>query len=99
MDYDPKHPDGLSKRTELDGVPFKDLANLKEDDRIDEIAKKAMFSFGTVGFLVDCGPEYEMKGDRYIRKLKEKYPKITVLERKQNYPVKDVETIVIKYGD
>lgn len=71
--------DGTPKK-----VPYLDLYGLREDDRITMIAQKAQ---ETPGALVGCIVEYledgpkampGEKGDRYIRKMKLRFPNIEV---------------------
>ena len=76
--------------------PFKDVADHPEDVRIKMIGEKAMNERLIVGFIVDdekC-PIYGSKADRYIAKLKEKFPNIAVMGRGKG-PVKDTEWVKV----
>ena len=57
--------------------PFSDLYKLKEDDRIDLIGHCAMHKLMTVGFVL----EDDAKAERYIAKLKAKFPQIVIHEK------------------
>ena len=72
--------------------PYKDLGGLAEDDRIREIGEKCMRDKLVVGFVVDDEPD---KPERYIRKLKERWPGIRV-EHVGPGPV--AETILVRVG-
>lgn len=86
-------PDGLSKRKSLMGVPFRDMKHLDEDDRVKELARMLKEKPGLkIGFMVDCGPEYQGKGDRIIEKLSSVIPNVKVISRLVG-PVNGVETI------
>lgn len=52
-------------------VPFQDLGDNNEDDRIRQIGEKVMKERITVGFVTDDEPG---KADRYITKLKARFP-------------------------
>jgi hypothetical protein len=54
--------------------PFADLHKLPEDERIDLIGHYTMHETKTIGFVV----EDDEKADRYIAKLKAKFPGIVV---------------------
>lgn len=75
-------------------IPFADLHNLEEDKRIDLIGHRAADHKKIVGFMVDRDGEDRSKGDRYIAKLKEKFPMLTVMWRGDG-PVDAVETIKV----
>jgi len=70
---------------------YKDVANLKEDARIEEIAANVKLG-KTVGFVTDADPG---KADRYIQKLKVKIPGIVILARGSG-PVP--KTVMVKVG-
>ena len=72
--------------------PFIDLGDCEEDQRIDTIGHQVMVHHRIVGFITDAD---EGKADRYIRKLKEKFPRIQVLAR-GNGPVPNA--VWIKVG-
>lgn len=75
-------------------IPFIDLADLPEDKRIDMIGHRAVDHRETVGFMVDVENGSHAKGDRYIEKLTERFPSITVMWRGDG-PVDNVETIKV----
>lgn len=69
--------------------PYLDLASLPEDEHISLIGHRAVDHKETVAFIV----EDDFKADRYIRKLKNKYPLIRVVER---FPIES--SIGVKVG-
>jgi len=73
-------------------MQFKDVADYPEDERIRQIGEKAMREKLTVGFVTDAESG---KADRYIRKLKERFPGIRVIDRGTG-PVDD--TVWVKVG-
>ncbi len=92
----PEFNDELSRRTEIMGIPFKDIANLPEQDRIIAIGNLAIQQPGKiVGCLVDTeGPfPHHEKADRYIRTLLSIFP--TLKTKKYPGPVKGVILIQI----
>jgi hypothetical protein len=68
--------DDLSKRKEVFGVPFRDLAGegVDEDTRIRLIGNAVVGKRQTVAVLVDSEPG---KADRYVCKLAMRFPSIT----------------------
>lgn len=70
---------------------YADLADLPEDKRIEMIGHRVMDHKEVVGFMVDVENGSHAKGDRYIKKLLEKFPAIQVMWRGDG-PAKDVET-------
>ena len=56
---------------------FIDTHRLEEDARIDLIGRTVMASKKTACFITDADPG---KADRYIRKLKKRFPGILILE-------------------
>lgn len=74
--------------------PILDIAHLEEDKRIELIGHRVTDHGERVGFMVDVENGSHAKGDRYIQKLKKRFPAITVLSR-QDGPVPDVETIKV----
>jgi hypothetical protein len=88
-----EHPDGLSKRKELAGIPFRDMKHLDEDDRVRELARLLKQTPKIkIGFMVDCGPQYHGKGDRIIEKLRAILPSVKLHSRLPG-PVHEVETL------
>lgn len=69
---------------------YADLSPLSEGKRIETIGDAAMRLRKTVGFVVDT----DAIADRYIAKLKEKFPGIVILA-KLNGPVKNVVTVKV----
>lgn len=91
-----QHPDGLSKRKELGGVPFKDFKHLDEDERIKQLVEMLKEERNPrIGYMVDCGPEHHGKGDRIIEKVKKLLPEVRIVARHPG-PVAEVETIHFK---
>lgn len=72
----------MSKRKRTK-IPYADLHHVSEDDRIQTIGQKVMRDGLTCGFIV----EDEAKADRYMAKLKEKFPGIVEEARTQLTPV------------
>jgi hypothetical protein len=58
--------------------PFIDLHKIDEDQRIDMIGHQAIDHGRVVGFIVELE---DAKGDRYIAKLKQKFPAIKIIDR------------------
>jgi hypothetical protein len=76
---------------------FADVSGLDEDARIDLIARAALGGQAAssdkpriIGFVVD--DDRGRKGDRYIRKLRERFPAIRVIDRRKG-PVAGTELI------
>ena len=72
--------------------PYKDIADDPEDDRIQKIGEMVMKDKLVVGFVTDAEPG---KADRYISKLKERFPGIRVIARGDG-PVPEV--VWVKVG-
>ena len=70
---------------------YKDIADEPEDERIRQIGDKVMRERLTVGVLTDSEPG---KAERYIAKLKERYPGIRVVYQGPG-PVADVTLIKV----
>lgn len=62
-------------------TPYRDIADLSEDDRIQMIGEKTMKAGKVVGFFVDDDSLEPGKADRYIQKLQERFPGIRVTHR------------------
>lgn len=62
---------------------YTDLVKLDEDSRITVIGQFAMGHLRPTAFTVDDLP----KAERYIAKLKEKFPGIQILETTENKPI------------
>lgn len=73
---------------------YQDLGDLDENSRIDKIGHYITAHKKVVGFIVDKGEECEGKGDRYIKKLLEKFPEVKFIERADG-PVKNSEIIIV----
>ena len=83
-------------RTELGGVPFMDMKPIDENDRFDAIAKILKDTPGkAVAVMVDCGPGFEGKGDRYVKAIRAKVPGVSILYRGPG-PVPNSEIINFK---
>jgi hypothetical protein len=73
-----------------------DAGDLEEDRRIEIIGHQAMVHHKVVGFITDCeGKDGWEKADRYVRKLKEKFPGIREMDRSKG-PVPG--TVAVKVG-
>ncbi len=72
-------------------IPYADLHNLDEDGRIEVIGKMAMEKRQIVAFFTDADPG---KADRYIAKLKAKFPGIRIVDFFAG-PVANVVTIKV----
>jgi hypothetical protein len=73
-------------------IPYKDLGDEPEDERIRQIGEKVMGEKLTVGFIVDDEPG---KPDRYATKLKERFPGIRVMHQSPGLVPK---TVFVKVG-
>lgn len=73
-------------------IPYMDLHSMGEDDRIELIGRMVLEKSATIGCFVDLDG---VKGDRYIAKVKAKFPSI-VLKARFNGPTPGVETL--KFG-
>lgn len=69
---------------------YADIADLQEDERITVIGNMAMTG-KVVAFIV----EDDEKADRYLHKLREKFPKVVEVERLPNVPIKNVVSIKV----
>jgi hypothetical protein len=79
----------------LFGVPYKDLGDSAEDERIRQIGEKAMREKLIVGFIVDSDGETGFeKAERYIAKLTERFPGIRVTYRGDG-PVADTKLVKV----
>lgn len=77
-------PDNPPKAVNIAGRPveLKDMKSMDETRRWREFAAMLKANRGrTLAFLVDCGPGYEGKGDRYIAGVKALVPDVTVIGR------------------
>lgn len=76
---------------------YADLADLDEDARIEQIGNAALSGKQTsedkpliIGFVVDDNGG--VKGDRYVKKLQERFPTIRIIDRHKG-PVPKTELI------
>jgi hypothetical protein len=76
---------------------YADLGDFDEDERIEKIGQAALSGKQTsddkpliIGFVVD--DDGGTKGDRYIRKLQERFPTIRIIDRHKG-PVPKTELI------
>jgi len=64
-------PDGTAERTQLGGIPFKDLKQIDEADRFQVIAGHLRANRGkNVAVMVESTGRNKGKGDRYIAGVK-----------------------------
>ena len=59
-------------------MEYRDLGDEEEDERIRQIGEKTMNDKMIVGFVTD---DEKGKADRYIEKLKKRFPGIRVIDR------------------
>lgn len=86
-------PDKLSKRTKIGSIPFQDMKQLDEDNRIKEIVKHIKSNPGrAVLVMVDRGPAYQGKADRYLEKIRTFLPNVRLVDR-FNGPGEEVESL------
>lgn len=86
------HPDELSAKTHLYGVPFKDMKQVDEADRPARVAKVIQENPGAnIGVIVDCGPGYKGKPERFIAAVAKLVPGVQA--KKRRGPVPGAETI------
>jgi hypothetical protein len=91
-------PDPLSNRKDLGGIPFQDLKQNDEDERIKIIVNHLIQNPGKIiSVMVDYGPAYEGKGDRYAQKVLALAVKAKLVKRIPNFPVEDGETLNFRY--
>jgi hypothetical protein len=76
----------------MNKIPFADLGGMEEDKRIDTIGHAVRQTKGVVGFITDEEPG---KPERYIAKLKAKFPEIVVISQSKG-PTK--KSVLIKVG-
>ncbi len=75
-----------------------DLYDVEEDERITLIGNTCMIR-GHAVFMVDSGPKYPDKADRYVRKVREKFPRVQEVGRSVDNPVPNVTTIELRVSD
>jgi len=87
------HNDELSKRDNIGGVPFSDMAAFSEDTRIMAIGRAAR-SGKSVGCIVETDDVDGCNGkaDRYIAKIKARFPELIVSKERNLTP----STVFIK---
>lgn len=91
------HPDALSKRKTLAGVPFEDAKQLDESARFQLIVNRLKERPGEViGVMVDTGPGHEDKGDRYVRGIRALLPAVKLIRRTPG-PAPGCETLVFQH--
>jgi len=74
---------------------YVDIANMEEDSRIDTIGQTVMKHRKTVAFMTDSDPG---KAERYIAKLKAKFPGIRIVDF-FNGPVPGAVTVKVAPAD
>lgn len=79
-------------------VAMVDMYKLSEEDRIGLIGKMTMHN-GHATFMVDHDDIERGKADRYIRKLRERFPRIREKSREEHKPVKNATTIDVVLTD
>lgn len=88
-------PDATASQKTFLGKPFKDCKQIDEEQRFDVIVKNAENMRGKIlGVMVDHGPGYEGKGDRYVAEILKRNPSIEIVKRFLMNP--KVEVIKIK---
>ena len=76
-------------------MKFKDIADLSEDERIDQIGRAVMHDRKKVAFVTDLDDDGgHSKADRYVEKLTTRFPGIRIVSR-GNGPVPDVEYVTV----
>lgn len=77
-------PDDFSKRKSLAGLPMHDMKSVDEAKRFDAIANHLRTNRGAlIGVIVDCGDDYEGKGDRYLHEIEARVPGVKLVSRKK----------------
>lgn len=71
---------------------YADIADFDEDKRIDIIGHRAIDHLEKVAFIVES--DVPDKAERYIRKLKEKFPTIRIIERGKG-PIANTEYVKV----
>ncbi len=74
---------------------YVDLNTLEEDRRIDMIGHRVMVHNESVAFVVE---KEAGKADRYIAKLKEKFPRLSVIARGDG-PIPNTEYVKVARAD
>ena len=91
-------PDKLASRKELGGIPFQDMKQVDEAERIRILADHLRAHPGmTCHLMVDLLPGYEDKADRYIRLVTAALPGVEVMGRRKGWPIKECETVYLAY--
>lgn len=75
-----------------------DLYRLSEDERIEWIGEKTMRD-STAVFCVDHDRVEKGKADRYMRKLRERFPRVREVRREEDTPVHNVTTVHVAKTD
>lgn len=75
-----------------------DMHKLPEEERIGLIGKMAMQNREAV-FMVDHDDIEIGKADRYMRKLRERFPRVREKSRSEHDPVKNVTTVTVMLTD
>jgi hypothetical protein len=89
-------PDGLAHKKTLHGIPFMDMKTLDEVKRIKAIVEMLQQHPGKkIMVMVDSGPGYEDKADRWIAEIRKQLPQVRVNQRRKNSPVREVESIFL----
>lgn len=89
-------PDKIADWKQLTGVPFQDMKSLDETKRWEVIVGHLKAHPGKkIAVMVDCGPSYEGKAERYIQGVTRLLPAVKVMGRKPG-PVRGVESIIFQ---
>lgn len=76
-------------------IAYIDAHKVSEDERIRLIGNVAM-TRGRAEFCVDGDTREKGKADRYMRKIRERFPRLREAQRTENSPVKHVTTVVVE---
>lgn len=68
---------------------FSDIADLPENKRIELIGAHANVPGKIIAFIV----EDDAKADRYVKKIRNRYPNVIELDRHPNVPIDGVITV------
>lgn len=74
------------------------MCRAEEDERIEIIGQVAMRE-RCAEFMVDGDAIEKGKADRYVRKLRERFPRLVETERYEDTPVPNVTTVRVVVSD
>lgn len=76
-----------------------DLHRMSEPERIDVIGNRALLAIGTeIKFCVDDDTNEPGKADRYVKKLKERFPSIVEVRRGPFTPGSTLVVVTVPRG-